>query len=79
MSNKAEIFSKIQALATECHQAACYMELGEERIEMFEVYGVLRNLTRQGYAGQVSRAMNPLLNACENEGDDDDLEDDDDD
>ncbi|OON35556.1 hypothetical protein BTJ39_22490 [Izhakiella australiensis] len=62
MTNKSEeLFAKIQALATECHTAACYMELGDERIEMFEVAEQLRRLTRRGYAVQAGRAMNPLL------------------
>lgn len=42
---------------------------------MFEVYGVLHNLTRRGYAEQVGRSMNPLLSLQ----DFDDTEEDDDD
>ena len=61
MSNKAELFAKIQALATECHQLACTLDVGNERTEMFDVYGVLHNLTRRGYASEASTAMNPLL------------------
>lgn len=61
MSKKAELFAKIQALATECHQLACTLDVGNERTEMFDVYGVLHNLTRRGYASEVSTAMNPLL------------------
>ena len=80
MGNKKEIFEKIQALATECHQAACTLDIGDERTEMFEVYGVLRNLTRGGYASEVSTRMNPLLDHPHygNDGDDDWDEDDDD-
>lgn len=58
---KQALFNKIQALATECHQLACSIDVGDERTEMFEVYGVLHNLTRRGYAEQVGRSMNPLL------------------
>jgi len=72
---KQELFNKIQALATECHQLACSINVGDERTEMFEVYGVLHNLTRRGYAEQVGRSMNPLLSLQ----DFDDTEEDDDD
>ena len=72
---KQALFNKIQALATECHQLACSIDVGDERTEMFEVYGVLHNLTRRGYAEQVGRSMNPLL-ALQ---DFDDTEEDDDD
>ncbi|HBQ6700133.1 TPA: hypothetical protein L8N74_004389 [Klebsiella pneumoniae] len=41
---------------------------------MFEIYGVLHNLGRRGYASQVGRRMNPLLASCD---DDEDEEDDD--
>lgn len=58
---KQALFNKIQALATEYHQLACLIDVGDERTEMFEVYGVLRNLTRRGYAEQVGRSTNPLL------------------
>lgn len=69
MSNKAEIFAKIQALATDCHQLACTLDVGNDRTEMFDVYGVLHNLTRPGYASEVCTAMNPLLSfAQEDEG-----------
>lgn len=75
MSNKAEIFAKIQALATECHQLACTLDVGNERTEIFDVYGVLHNLTRRGYASKVSTAMNPLLSFDQ---EDEDLKEDDD-
>lgn len=74
---KQELYEKIQALASECHQLACSLDIGDERTEMFEVYGVLHNLTRRGYASQVGRAMNPLLSHQEDEEDDDWDEDDD--
>lgn len=79
--DKQALFEKIQALATECHQFACSIDVGDERTEMFEVYGVLHNLTRWGYAEQVGRAMNPLLSLQDfDDGDDDDdwLDEDDD-
>ncbi|HHS9838324.1 TPA: hypothetical protein ACTW3Y_004376 [Klebsiella pneumoniae] len=69
--NKVELLQKISALATECHALACDLDIGDERSEMFEIYGVLHNLGRQGYASQVGRRMNPLLECCENDDDDD--------
>ncbi len=73
---KQELYEKIQALASECHQLACSLDIGDDRTEMFEVYGVLHNLTRRGYASQVGRAMNPLLSHQEDEEDDWDEDDD---
>lgn len=75
MVNKVELLQKISALATECHTLACELDIGDERTEMFEIYGVLHNLGRRGYANQVVRRMNPLLAYC----DDDDERDEDDD
>ncbi|ELN0131932.1 MULTISPECIES: hypothetical protein [Klebsiella/Raoultella group] len=75
--NKVELIQKISALATECHALACELDIGDERTEMFEIYGVLHNLGRQGYASQVGRRMNPLLDFCDDEDDDDWDEDDD--
>jgi len=66
--SKVEIFEKIQALASECHQLACSTDTGQERTELFSVYHVLQNLTRRGYAERVGFAMNPLLNStCDDE------------
>ncbi|ENZ4808525.1 hypothetical protein ACGLZN_000916 [Klebsiella pneumoniae] len=72
--NKVELLQKISALATECHTLACELDIGDERTEMFEIYSVLHNLGRRGYACQVGRRMNPLLASCY---DDEDEEDDD--
>lgn len=72
---KKALFNKIQALATECHQLACSIDVGDERTEMFEVYGVLHNLTRRGYAEQVGRSMNPLLALQDFDGSDEDDDD----
>jgi hypothetical protein len=71
VQTKQQILAKIQALATDCHQAACALDIGDERTEMFEVYGVLHNLTRPGYAGEVSTRMNPLLDHSHYGNDDD--------
>lgn len=48
--NKVELLEKISALATECHTLACELDIGDERTEMFEIYSVLHNLGRRGYA-----------------------------
>ena len=61
-----------EALATECHALACELDIGDERTEMFEIYSVLHNLGRRGYACQVGRRMNPLLASCDDDDDEDD-------
>lgn len=68
---KAELYGKIQALASDCHQLASAADLGEEREELFSVYHVLHNLTHRGYAEQVGIAMNPLLNHVGDDEEDD--------
>ncbi|HGI7065835.1 TPA: hypothetical protein ACWZ80_002514 [Klebsiella pneumoniae] len=75
MVHKVELLQKRTALATKCHTLTCKLDIGNERAEMFEIYGVLHNLGRRGYASQVGRRMNPLLSSCD---DDEDEEDDDD-
>ncbi len=57
-----------------CAYCGCELDIGDERTEMFEIYSVLHNLGRRGYACQVGRRMNPLLASCD---DDEDEEDDD--
>lgn len=75
--NKVELLQKVSALATECHALACELDIGDERTEMFEIYGVLHNLGSRGYASQVGQRMNPLLTSCDDDDDDDWDEDDD--
>lgn len=76
--SKAELIQKISSLAAECHALACELDVGDERTEMFEIYGVLHNLCRNGYASSVSARMNPLLERCDySYGDYDDDDDDD--
>ncbi len=77
--SKVELLEKISALATECHALACE-RYGDELTEMFEIYGVLHNLGRRGYASQVGQRMNPLLDSCDDDEDeeDDDWDEDDD-
>lgn len=72
--NNAELFQKISALATECHAIASELDVGDERTEMFEIYSVLRNLCRRGYATQVGRMTNPLLSSCDEDDSDEDDE-----
>ncbi|MCW9635577.1 hypothetical protein [Klebsiella oxytoca] len=74
--NKFELIQKISELATECHTLACELGIGDERTEMFEIYGVLHNLGRRGYASQVGQRMNPLLASCDDDEDDWDEDDD---
>ncbi|MGN5960497.1 hypothetical protein ACP6M6_07180 [Klebsiella oxytoca] len=74
--NKVELLQKISALATECHTLACELDIGDERTEIFEIYGVLHNLGRRGYASQVGQRMNPLLASRDDEDDDWDEDDD---
>ncbi|MDU1898245.1 MAG: hypothetical protein E6764_26695 [Klebsiella pneumoniae] len=56
------------------HTLACELDIGDERTEMFEIYSVLHNLGRRGYACQVGRRMNPLLASCEDDEDEEDDE-----
>ncbi len=58
-------------ITSECHRLACELDIGDERTEMFEIYGVLHNLGRRGYANQVGSRMNPLLMSQEDDEDDD--------
>ncbi|HHN5631662.1 hypothetical protein [Enterobacter hormaechei] len=70
--SKSDLLQKVAALATECHKLACELDIGDERTEMFEIYGVLHNIGRSGYASQVSARMNPLLMSQEEDEEDSD-------
>lgn len=70
--SKTELMQKISSIAAECHALACNLDVGDERTEMFEIYGVLHNLCRNGYARSVSTRMNPLMERCDYDDDDDD-------
>ena len=78
--SKEELLQRLHALTTDFHTLACDMDIGNERTEIFEIYGVLHNLGRRGYACQVGRRMNPLLDSCDDDEDeeDDDWDEDDD-
>lgn len=58
---KSEFLQKVAVLAGECHKLACELDIGDERIEMFEIYEVLRRIQRSGAAGEMLAATNPLL------------------
>ena len=70
--SKIELMQKISSLAAVCHALACDLDVGDERTEMFEIYGVLHNLCRNGYAMSVSTRMNPLMERCDDDDDDED-------
>ncbi|MGO0023304.1 hypothetical protein ACTMTP_10340 [Klebsiella pneumoniae] len=79
--NKVELLEKISALATECHTLAYELDIGDERTEMFEIYSVLHNLCRRGYANQVEVTDESLCSpSCDDEEDEegDDWDEDDD-
>lgn len=59
--SKEELFQKLQALTTDFHSLACEMDIGDDRIEAFEIYEVLRRIQRRGAAGEMLAATNPLL------------------
>ena len=63
MSTIQDIRSQLSALVTEAHKVACSLDIGKERTEAFELYEALRRLQRQGSAGEMLSATNPLLAA----------------
>lgn len=61
MSTIQDIRNQLSNLVTEAHKVACSLEIGDERTEAFELYEALRRLQRQGTAGEILSATNPLL------------------
>ncbi|WP_231600425.1 hypothetical protein [Leclercia sp. 119287] len=61
MSTIQDIRSQLSTLVTEAHKVACSLGIGDERTEAFELYEALRRLQRQGSAGEMLSATNPLL------------------
>ncbi|ADO67716.1 hypothetical protein HK639_32 [Escherichia phage HK639] len=61
MSTIHDIRNQLSTLVTEAHKVACALDIGDERTEAFELYEALRRLQRQGAAGEVLSATNPLL------------------
>jgi len=63
MSTIQDIRNQLASLVTHAHQVACSLDVGGERTEAFELYEALRRLQRQGVAGEMLSATNPLLAA----------------
>lgn len=61
MPTKQEIHQRLDGLVSDTHKFACSLELGDDRIEAFELYEALRRLQRRGAASQMLAATNPLL------------------
>ncbi|SMG60179.1 hypothetical protein [Cedecea sp. NFIX57] len=59
--SQAAIAEQLQSLVTAAHQFACSLDIGDERIEAFELYEALRRLQRRGAAGEMLSATNPPL------------------
>ena len=56
-----DIYSRLDALASDAHKVACSLEIGDERTEAFALYTVLHRLLRRGAAVHIHDAINPLL------------------
>ncbi|WP_222423635.1 hypothetical protein [Enterobacter roggenkampii] len=54
----------------------CSLDIGDERTEAFELYEALRRLQRQGSAGEMLSATNPLLASPYYDDWDDDVDED---
>ena len=75
MSTIQDVRSQLATLVTEAHRVACSLDVGEERTEAFELYEALRRLQRQGSAGGMLQATNPLASPYyDGDWDDDDDE-----
>ena len=61
MSTIQDVRNQLATLVTEAHKVACSLDIGDERTEAFELYEALRRLQRQGSAGEMLTATNPLL------------------
>ncbi|HCO3629157.1 TPA: hypothetical protein N8F07_000179 [Escherichia coli] len=61
MSTIQDIRNQLSTLVTEAHKVAYSLDIGDERTEAFELYEALRRLQRQGSAGEILSATNPLL------------------
>lgn len=61
MSTIQDIRNQLSTLVDEAHKVACSLDIGDERTEAFELYEALRRLQRQGVAGELLSATNPLL------------------
>ncbi|RKR63980.1 hypothetical protein C7387_0657 [Yokenella regensburgei] len=61
MKTIQDIRSQLSTLIADAHKVACSLDIGDQRTEAFELYEALRRLQRQGAAGEVLSATNPLL------------------
>ncbi len=61
MSTRNDVRMQLEALVKSAHEFACSLDIGDERIEAFELYEALRRLQRSGAAGEMLQATNPLL------------------
>ncbi|HAV1918817.1 TPA: hypothetical protein JG954_000130 [Enterobacter hormaechei subsp. steigerwaltii] len=61
MSTIQDIRNQLSTLVTEAHKVACSLDIDDERTEAFELNEALRRLQRQGAAGEILSATNPLL------------------
>lgn len=78
MPTKQEIHQRLDDLVSDAHKLACSLDLGDERIEAFELYEALRRLQRRGTASQMLAASNPLIAfGGDDEEEDDDWDEDD--
>ncbi|ELY6087871.1 hypothetical protein SNQ14_002575 [Cronobacter sakazakii] len=70
--DKQAIYSSLETLVTQAHQYASSLDIGDERIEAFELYEALRRLQRRGGASEMLEATNPLLAISDSYDDEED-------
>ncbi|MBU4680398.1 hypothetical protein KC222_00020 [Cedecea davisae] len=63
--SKADISEQLQSLVTAAHQLACSLDIGDERIEAFELYEALRRLQRLATAVEIIKQAAPHMLADE--------------
>lgn len=61
METIQDIRNQLEVIVTAAHRVACSLDIGDERIEAFELYEALRRLQRRGAASEMLAATNPLL------------------
>ena len=76
MGTIQDIRNQLATLVTDAHKVACSLDIGDERTEAFELYEALRRLQRQGSAGEMLSATNPLLASPYYDDWDDDVDED---
>lgn len=78
METIQDIRNQLSPIISAAHRVVCALDTGDERTEAFELYEALRRLQRQGAAGEMLAATNPLLNLSQGDDDYDWWEDEDD-